>query len=167
MKKSELKQIIREEIRLMTEQTNARDFAQEIKSTIKKHFPKSTVLSDFSTNLVPSIHVAFALGRKEDWPNGYYENDVADTRISIYGMEKDGSINKPLSYEPHLTKVYIRPPEGSNLAYGSVISPVRKKKGDPQSILKAIDVQFATLKKVIKNNLNNLSKGHEYARKYV
>jgi len=144
------------------------DFVKQIESVIKKHFPKSFSQVEFGGRFEPSIHIVFALGQKNDWSGGYFENDIVSNRMFIWGFEKSGKMKDKLQFDPSGAGSFvIKPGPDSYMAYDRVKVPVRKKTGSPDQILKSIDKYFGDLKKALKSNVSNFSKDHEYAKKYI
>lgn len=144
-------------------------FAQEVEKTIKKHFPKSYVAAQYNERMLPVVVVYFAVGRKPDWYNGIFQNDVASTVFFIYGFSEDGNLDSVQSLD---TKgglsLKITPQKNKHLAYERIKVPFRSKKGTPDAILKSIDKGFELLKKSLKDNFNLLTNPHqEYVKKYI
>jgi hypothetical protein len=167
--KSQLKEIIKEEINsILTEQIETvDDYMIELEKTIKKHFPKSHVSVKYTTN---RIIIRFAVGNKNEWPNGIFENDpVSDIIFISVGLEKDGSLNdnQYLEKQKYAGSFVIKPKEGSHLAYDRVKVPIRPTEGSPDKIIKAIDAYYGKLKQSIKSNLDKLSDEHSWVKKYV
>lgn len=170
MKRSELRQIIREEIQRLTEGIdNAEDFVKEIEKTIKKHFPKSYVHVYFSKNLTTSLTIRFAVGRKKDWSGGIIHNDIAHAIMSIWNIEENGDITGKLQFDPHHAGSYvISPGPDSYMAFDRIKVPVRKKTGTPEQILKSIDKYFGDLKKSLKTNFDKITPDHQkWVKKYI
>jgi len=147
----------------------ADEFVPMIEKTIKKHFPKSTVQVKFDTRFASAITIQFAVGTKQDWSHGYFENDISRTTMMIWGFDKEGNMPKgKIQLDPHIAgKIYVIPGPGSYNAYDSVKVPIRKKTGTPEQVLKSIDKYFSDLKSTLKANKDKFSKSHEYATKYI
>lgn len=80
-------------------ESDADKLAGDIRKSIFSIFPSSYVDVKFRTTLgSPAVDIFFLLGKdKSEWINGIEHNDPAYTRISVYGMDKEGVISKPLS----------------------------------------------------------------------
>ncbi len=169
MKKSELRNIIREIIieSINEAEQTAQNMVVDIEKIIKKYFPTSFSRVDYSESIAPSIHIAFAIGQKKDWSGSYFENSPLAQKMFIHGFDKGGGMSRPVLFDPKWVRVSIKPPEGSHLAFGSAKVPVRKKKGDYNSILKGIDSTFSNMHKVLKANVDNLDDNHNWAKKYI
>jgi len=142
---------------------------KDIEKIITKYFPKSYADVYFSKNLLPHITIVFAIGQKSDWSNGIFQNDPMATKILIRGdgMKADGSIDGKLEFEPLMSSLTLKAPEGSHLAYGRVKSGTRRAKGDYNAMMKAVEVSFAKMKKTVKDNINNLDDSHQWVKKYI
>lgn len=147
---------------------NAQTMEKDIEKIIKKYFPKSYVDVYFSKNLLPHITIVFAIGQKKDWSNGIFENDPMSTKMMITGgFNDDGTLSgDPMEFEKIMGKLYLKSTD-KFYAYDSVKLPVRKKKGDYNSILKAVDSSFAKMKQLVKSNLDKLDDSHQWVKKYV
>jgi len=158
---------INESIIEATEQT-AQTMEQDITKIIKKYFPKSYIAVYFSKSLLPHITIVFAIGQKSDWSNGIFENDPMSTKMMItYGFNDDGTLSgEPMEFESIMGKLYLKS-TNKMYAYDSIKLGVRKKKGDYNSILKAVDSSFAKMKQLVKSNLDKLDDRHLWVKKYV
>jgi len=166
-----LRKIIRNEIKKINEEdeVDAVKFANDIESTIKKHFPKSHIVSTFKVFLgEPHISVLFFVGNKGDWAHNIEYNDVARNQFFVKGMDKYGNMDEVLSLETNSSLgFFITPQKNKFLAYERMKVPFRNKKGNKKSILDAIDKSFASLKQTMKDNIDLLSQSHLYAKKYL
>jgi len=148
--------------------TATNDFVSTLEKVIKKHFPKSYIRVQFGGNFEPSVHIVFALGNKQDWSGGYFENDIVSNSMHIWGFEKDGTMKDKQQLDPSGSGSFvITPAPDSYMAYDRVKVPVRKKTGSPDAIVKSVDKYFGDLKKALKSNSDKFASGHEYAKKYI
>lgn len=148
----------------------AEDFAKEIEQTIKKHFPKSGVVSRYSEGLDRSITVWFTLqGDDSKHANGISHNDPAHQLIHIWfgdGRRRDLSeqtddIPEKFTAENDMASLMVMPSPGSHMAYESVKLPWRKKTGNKAAILKHIGTYFGRVKKIVKDNFDRLPDGFQ------
>jgi len=154
---------------LLTEQTggSAKDFAHEIDNLLKKHFPNSTTWAQFSTNFTESISIKLAIGQKKDWSGGIINNAPIEYGAIIFGIVGGKTTNK-MSLESSVgASITIKPAEGSYMAYGRVRIPTRKTTGDEKKIYKAIETVLINLKNQGKKNINNMTAGHTWVKKYL
>lgn len=134
--------------------------ASEIESTIKGIFPNSYIESYYSSHLHPSITIRFTLGKgKEEWANGIIQNDPAFHVLMVDGMDKEGTISKPLTLERSHGSVMIKP-EDRYMAYGRLKIPFRKVTGDKAAIVKGVKGYFERLKKALQGNKDKLTDQH-------
>jgi len=170
MKKSELREMIREEI---LKETNSINTAQEmipyIEKTIKKYFPKSLYKIEFEHGLEYYIAISFAVGNKGDFPSGMPINDICYVTSLVQSFNKDGTIlGDKLEYDADRIKsILLKPKEGSHLAFDRAKTKARSKKGTSEQILKQIDNNFKNLLQTLRNNKDNFAKSHQYVNKYI
>lgn len=155
------KKNVTEEVDSTSSKMSVEEIVAKIKQVIEKHFSDSLIQVKFSTDILPSIDIGFTLGKnKSEYSNGIHNNDPLHHSFSIYGFEKNGDY-KTLSLEDVIKNFTIKPEEGSYYAYGRVKTPFRKlKTDDPNKIIKAIDIYFSKLAKLVKDNEDNFSKEH-------
>jgi len=149
------------------------EFIDSLEKAIKKSFPKSLVIVRASKNLGSSIDVRFALGKdKSEFANGIIHNDPLYHILMIGWNEfvddhfiKDKiTLDKP-SVGGILTTM---PEEGSYMALGRVKLGFRKKTAPPEGIIKHLDNYFKKVKKILKDNMDNLTdKDRELAKKKI
>lgn len=135
--------------------------ANDIKAKIKAIFPDSFVNAEASFRHVPTIHVWFALGKdKSEWANGISENDPAKMRITVW-LDR-----LPLKVESATGSFNIKPPAGSNLAYGRVNVGWRNFSTDQTQVADKIGKYFVKLRDALIANIDNMTPEHaELARK--
>lgn len=136
----------------------AAELVTAIETTIRKHFPKSSVRVVFQPGLKPSILIVFTVaGGKDEVPAGIMHNDLSYTLVHIWGMDKEGNLGPTLQFDPSQGgSILVKPPENSHLAFGNVKVGLRKKKGTPAQVLKHIDTYFTKLLKALKANKSDL-----------
>ena len=150
-------------IRLLEEnESDADKLADDIRKSILSTFPSSYVNVKFRTTLgSPAVDIFFLLGKdKSEWINGIEHNDPAYTRISVYGIDKEGAINKPLSLNMSTGGSFFVKSTEPHLAYGKVKVPFRKTTGDQAAILKGVKTYFDRLKKSLQDNRDKLTDKH-------
>lgn len=146
--KSVLKSIIREEIsnyknRTLNESVDTIDeYMNELKSIIKKHFPKSFMeIRKMKLKDGLSISVKFGIGTKGDWEGGRWENDPVGEMFFISGFNDDGTVKDTQSLDTHSAGTY-RTEQGRN---SITFKPL--KNVAPDKVLSSIDKYYSTLKK--------------------
>jgi hypothetical protein len=160
-----LKNYLNENEKVLNEGTMTVDeFTAKLKSTIKKHFPKSKVEAWSSTNLGSSISLSFALGKdKSEWVNGIIENDPLLHRFMIgWNSFAEGRFIKD-KIQAELTiggSMLVEPEEGSRMAYGRKKIGWRKKTDTPEKIITHFDNYFKKMKKVLKDSIEDMPKKH-------
>jgi len=134
--------------------------ASDIESAITSIFPDSYVSVRYGNNIAPAITIAFALGKNRlEWSNGIIHNDPAHTLFLIYGMEKDGSIKKPLEPKYSMGGITVKS-TNPYMVYGTVKVPFRQTKGDANAMLKLIKTYFERLKKLLQENRDKMTDEH-------
>jgi hypothetical protein len=131
------------------------ELAQALEDTVKKIFPKSFVLADFTTRLGASITLRFLLGKdKSEWSNGIPENDPLKQSLSIW-LDKTpatDSLPEKVTIENHGGSMTIKPQEGSRNAYDRIKLPWRKKTDTPEKIVAHVKTYFERVMKIYKDN---------------
>jgi hypothetical protein len=137
--------------------TDANVLSEKIEDVFYKHFPKSFIISEFKSNIYPSIWIQIALGAgKSEFNNGIINNDPIYTTISIDGMEKDGSINRPLKMESSMKFGVMIKSEDPMYVFQTIKVPFRKTTGTPEKILVALDRAFSRLYDAVKANADKV-----------
>lgn len=140
------------------------EFVKKLEATVKKIFPKSFIQVYASTNLGSSITFKFALGKdKSEWNNGIIQNDPL-FHVWMIGWNSftDGHFIKD-KIEAELSvggSLAVRPEEGSYMAQGRAKIGWRKKTAPPDKIIQHFDGYFKKMKKVLKDNKDNLLDYH-------
>lgn len=130
------------------------ELAEALKTVIKKHFPKSFIQSNFSTNISAAVMIKFAFGlNQSDWPNGIIQNDPLFHQFTIRG----GFNNEGKIIEKNLTTDILVGGRLSKGGRGLIAKlPWRKKSGNVSAILKHFDVYFGRIKKIFEENKDKL-----------
>ena len=129
-------------------------YIKSVENVIKKYFPKSFISVSFSTNIVPSILVRFAIGKdKSEWSNGIWQNDPMwhTIHIGMGQIKKDGEIPEKLTAESPvagniMTKDFKRIKVG-----------FRKKTGTPDQVLKHLDAFYKKAKQLFVANKDKIA----------
>lgn len=137
------------------------DFVNKLDSIIRKHFPKSHVNVQVSKNLGKEIDVFFTLGKnKSEWVNKIAENDPLYHRFMLaWNAFEDNEFTKD-KFEAELSvggSLKVLPGPKSYMAFDRVKIGWRKKTGTPEAILKHFDNYFNKMKKVLKDNFDNMT----------
>lgn len=137
---------------------NAIDFQNAVLNTFKKHFPNGYANAS-KYPLGGGVHFSFGLiGKKDDLPNGYRENDHLRLSFGIhenFTFNSNDNIEHKLVIEVQSNTISVKP-TSKYYAMSSVKLPVRKITDTPEGIIKKLDKAFAkcadTIRKEIANN---------------
>jgi hypothetical protein len=140
------------------------EFIKKLEDTVKRIFPKSFIQIYSGKNLGSSITFKFALGKdKSEWNSGIIHNDplfhvwmIGWESFQDNGFTKD-KIPAELSIGGSLA---VRPEEGSYMAQGRAKIGWRKKTATPDKMIQHFDGYFKKMKKVLKDNKDNLLDYH-------
>lgn len=135
--------------------TNGQQLAQALEQAIRKYFPRSALdlrveQNNFDPRRSSDVWLTFAVaGSKAEAPGGYYENDLSYTKAVIHGLDADGNIAGPLSFEPR---------QGGSIATTPAWIKVglKKKTGTPEQIVRHVEQYFAKLLATIKANADKI-----------
>lgn len=136
----------------LTVASPAEDLAARFEATVKKHFPKSSVLAHYSSGISNSITISFRLGTKDHWSNGIAHNDPLYANLHIWfgdgrpGDTPKGEVPEKLTIEGGPKALYQK--NFSN----KVKTGWRKKSGTPDVIDKHLDRFFGKLKTLVRSN---------------
>jgi len=160
--------ILMNEAKIMT----VSEFVDSLEKAIKKIFPKSLVIVKASKNLGSSIDFTFALGKdKSEFANGIIQNDPLLHKFTIgwNSFTEDRFIKDKIEVEAIQGGILtVMPEEGSHMAYGRVKLGFRKKTAPPEGIIKHLDNYFKKVKKILKDNMDNLTdEDRELAKKKI
>jgi hypothetical protein len=133
-----------------------------IENTYNKHFPYSKISVKFST-FYPSISIkCFLAGDKNENSGGYWDNDILYVGFMISGENfKEFPKNTTLDSELGIialennAKSYHVKPDNQYMVYGRKELTFRKIQGNPEKILKSLDVFFERMKSSLQDDLNN------------
>ena len=145
------------------------DISEQLKRVVLKYFPKSTVVAYFSSNLMASYTLKFALGDQSTW-GATFHNDPAAMIFSISGkIDKDGNILGTVTCEQILGGSFsIVPPPDSYYAYGRHKVKYRKSSGPIESVIKSLDRYFSKVKSEVKSNIDLFKpEDQEFIRKRI
>lgn len=135
-----------------------RDFKANIEKAFKKEFPKAWITSRYDAGYKNSMTIVFGVMKRNKLPNGIEHNDISRHVILIWGGTDDGVLAGKLSMEYSSGgSVLTKPDPNSFIAFGNVKTGLRNKKGDVSQILKHLQKYFPKLKKVVKDNIDNLT----------
>ena len=144
-----------------------KEFVNDIEKTIKKYFKNSTLDVKYSTNLLESIWIYFAIGEKKYWSYGYADNSPVNVKCSIYKATENSNFLEKMEFKPQISKIYIKPENPQYMEYDSVKIPARKATGNKDKILNTIDKLFSNVKKLTKENIPNFKDEHSWIKKYI
>jgi len=134
-----------------------------VEAAIRRSFPHGQLQLRFSNSFgSPAISGRFTIAaNSHELVNGIEHNDLGHTIFFIYGLDKDGNIPGPLTFDPSLGgKVIVNPGPGSYMAYDSVRVGLSKKTGTPEQIVKHIEGYFAKLLATLRSNRERLPQDH-------
>jgi hypothetical protein len=140
------------------------EFNNKINEHVKNLFPNGLIIARIRKNLGQFVAIDFGIIRdKKDWINGYFDNDLVNTRLIIH---LDGQSNSDETYFNEKIKIEmqsgwslnINPPEGSYLAIGSHSLKWRNKTARAELVLKHVLKYFDNLRESVnierdKNNI--------------
>lgn len=133
---------------------------QALKAVFTKHFPKSRISGEFSTNLSPSIHIRFYLGNdRADFSSNIPENDPMIHDIFVWmknAVDDQGYITGPITLERSRGSLSVTDPTG-RMAFNRVKIPFRKTTGDGKKVVQAFEKYLVRLKQAVKDNVDNIS----------
>lgn len=146
----------------------AQSLVQEIEKIMGKYFPTSIHWARFDNMIYPVVTVLFQIGQKKDYYNQIMENSPIKISLTIEGFNNDGSLKKDIiTMEPHAGSMCVKS-VSPYMVYDRVKFPIRKKTGNPDSILKAIDKLFSESLKIIKANFDKMTPEHkEWVINYI
>lgn len=162
-----------EEINEAKEDMKVSEFITSLENAIKKSFPRSFIRIGASKNLGSSISLTFALGKdKSEFANGIIHNDPLHHNLMIAWNQfaEDHFIKDKITLDkPNIGGLLtIKPEAGSHMAYGRVKLGLRKKTATPEGIIKYLDGYFKEVKRILKDNMDNLTDEHrELAKKKI
>jgi len=142
--------------------TPAEGMMKDIEKSFKKQFPKGwSIIHQGGGISKDTISIVIGLiGNKSDLPNGILENDPMFHSWLLF--------QHPKGYTAEILQagISINPPEDSYLAMGRIKTKWRKTTGDEAKMVKTLDAFFKKLKKLVKDNEDNIFGRSKYNDKY-
>lgn len=141
------------------------EFLEAVEKSFRSKFPKSniSVVAKTGFRIPGSIYITLTLGKgREDYPNGYKENDAMHQTFWIHGVlnEEGTEFNgKPLKVEGNA--VLMLPSSKPHLAYDKVKVWRNFTAKDPQALIRRMDSYFGKLKELVKKNIEGVSEVHK------
>ncbi|MGL5329290.1 MAG: hypothetical protein ACRDD7_08480 [Peptostreptococcaceae bacterium] len=138
------------------------ELCQAIEESYNEFFPSSAVCAALHKNLYRSIDVNCKLaGSKDECINNYWENDMFSIRFRIdgengqlKGIDEESELPEMLVLQIE-NKSFTTKPENNYMAYGRIVLPFRKVKGDANKIFNTLEKYFSKLHDEVENALNN------------
>lgn len=145
---------------IITESMSNDEFMDKLESSFKKYFPNGWAnIRRVSIIGSPIIKFEFGLVDRNELTSKILMNDPAYHLFLIDG-EPDG-------YEAKLSIGSISVnTDKQHLVMDSIKSPWRKSKGDATKLLKTYNTFFTRLKKLVKDNENEIYDRKKYSDKY-
>jgi len=135
----------------------------EIEKKYYEKFPNSRIFVKFSKNFYPSISiVCYLCNDQKEEINGYWDNDILHISFMI-SAENFREFSKDINLESDLLIIglennhnsYYTKPESVYMAYGSKKISFRKVQGNPEKIIRSLDLFFEKLKTSLLESLND------------
>jgi len=141
---------------------NIDKFCETVVKEYKKKFPKAWIVAHKRKLLGEVVYISFGVQEKKNLSGGYEENDPAQHKFMIHDV-KDGEFSSDKITLDVVVggSLYIKPAEGSYMAYDKVKIGLRKKTGTPEQIITHLTKYFSKLDKVVKDEKKKGTLAHK------
>lgn len=131
-------------------------FIKQVEAAHKKVFPKAWISVKRAKILGDIISIQFGVQNPKKHSNNITLNDPAFHSMLIDNL-RQGEFKEKISLEINQGGfLFVKPEEGSFMAFSKVKFGWRNKKGTPEQIVKHLANYFGKMKKVVDANKNNL-----------
>jgi len=133
----------------------AQKFVARIKKAIEANNPGYVIMCEVQKSLGHK-YIRIATTLRNEWYNGYAQNDKAYQTFFIWGVRDDDSLEEKVRVELNLGgKLHVKPAPGSRYC-DAVKFGWRNKTGTPDQVVKHFETYFKKVKKVVEENQDRI-----------